>query len=400
MFIQRRENWDLRTFYLDKIKSLAGLYIHIPFCSQFCIYCDFYSTKQTGRLDGFVEALIREINQKKDFFKNRGLPITTIYIGGGTPSLLSQDQIWAIVNSVLESFEIPSLAAIEEFTIEVNPDDVTPEYLSGLRKTGINRLSMGVQSFSDEDLKWMNRRHSAGEAIDAFKNARSAGFDNISLDLIFGYERLTIEGWKNNLDKILELRPEHISSYQLSIEPGSKLGKCYEKGCYNATSQEMSYNEYKMLQKSLKKAGYIQYEVSNFALEGKRAIHNSAYWNFTPYLGLGPSAHSFDGDFRSWNCSNLNQYILQMATGKGSSRKEKLSPRDKFNETTMLSLRKKEGLDLNFLKENFSADMYDNFYKQLEVIILAGSVIKCKNKIKIPPEKLFISDGIIRELFI
>jgi len=351
-------------------------------------------------LDGFVEALIREIEQKKDFFKNRGVHVTTIYIGGGTPSLLSLSQISEITNSVFENFEIPSLAAIEEFTIEVNPDDVTPEFLSGLRKIGVNRLSMGVQSFSDEELKWMNRRHSAKEAIDAFNNARAAGFHNISIDLIFGFERLTIEGWKNNLDKIVELRPEHISSYQLSIEPGSKLGKSYEKGCYNAPSQEMSYSEYLLLQKSLKKAGYIQYEVSNFSLLGREAIHNSSYWNLTPYLGLGPSAHSFDGDFRSWNCSNLNQYILRLATGKGSSRQEKLSPRDKFNETIMLSLRKTEGLDLDMLKKNFNAFLYDLFDKQLERVIISGSVIEGKGRIKIPPEKLFISDGIIRDLFI
>jgi len=351
-------------------------------------------------MDSFVEALLREIKQKKDFFKTRGIPVTTIYIGGGTPSILSPGQISEIVNSLFENFEIPSLASIEEFTIEVNPDDVTPEYLSEIRKTGINRLSMGVQSFSDEDLKWMNRRHSARQAIDAFKNARAAGFNNISLDLIFGFELLTIDGWNNNLEKIVELRPEHISSYQLSIEPGSKLGKSYEKGCYNATSQEMSYSEYQLLQKRLKEAGYNQYEVSSFSLVSREAIHNSAYWNLTPYLGLGPSAHSFDGDFRSWNCSNLNQYILQMATGKGSSRHEELSPRDKFNETIMLSLRMTEGLNLNMLKGKFSPGMYELFDKQLDNVILTGSVIKSKNKIKIPPEKLFISDGIIRDLFI
>lgn len=351
-------------------------------------------------MDSFVESLICEIKLKKDFFSSRGLPVTTIYFGGGTPSLLSPGQLSEIVNSICDNFKIKSLDSIQEFTIEVNPDDASVDYLSAIRKIGINRLSMGVQSFSDEDLKWMNRRHTSGQAIEVFNNARVAGFDNISLDLIFGYELLTMEGWNNNLDKILSLRPEHISSYQLSIEPGSKLGRSYEKGCYRATSQEMSYIEYSQLQKRLKKAGYIQYEVSNFCMQGKEAIHNSAYWNLSPYLGLGPSAHSFDGDFRWWNCSNLNQYILQMEGGKGCSKKEKLSTRDKFNEIIMLSLRTTEGLGLSLLKDNFKHDLYDLFQKQLAKMVASGSLELNKDIVKIPPEKLFVSDGIIRDLFI
>ena len=351
-------------------------------------------------MDSFVEALLSEIKHKREFFKKREVPLTTIYFGGGTPSLLSPDQLSEIVNSICLNFEVSSLAAIEEFTIEVNPDDATLDYLSQIKKIGINRLSMGIQSFSDEDLKWMNRRHSSSQATEAFKNARVAEFDNISLDLIFGFELLTMEGWNSNLDKMLELRPEHISSYQLSIEPKSKLGRLYEKGCYRATSEEVSYREYTLLQKKLKKAGYIQYEVSNFSLPGREARHNSAYWDLTPYLGLGPSAHSFDGDFRSWNCSNLNQYIIQMASGRSCPKQEKLSPKDKFNETIMLSLRRAAGLDLNLLKENFTASLYRVFDKPLGRGLNSGSLIQNNNKIKIPPEKLFLSDGIIRDLFI
>ncbi len=351
-------------------------------------------------MDSFVEALLNEIKLKRDFFKNNGVPLTTIYFGGGTPSLLSVHQLSVIVSSICENFEISSFGNIEEFTMEVNPDDVTPYYLSGIKKAGVNRLSIGVQSFSDEDLKWMNRRHSSSQAIEAFNNARTAGFDNICLDLIFGFELLTMERWNSNLQKILELRPEHISSYQMSIEPKSKLGRMYKKGCYNATPDDMSYKEYRLLQKRLSEAGYIQYEISNFSLPGREARHNSTYWNLTPYLGLGPAAHSYDGDFRSSNYSNLNQYLFQIGVGRSNSKQEKLSERDKFNETIMLSLRKTEGLNLSMLKERFSDSFYGMFNKQLKRALDSGAILLMDNKIKISQEKLFLSDGIIRDLFI
>ncbi len=346
-----------------------------------------------------MEALLSEIRLRKDFFRDIGAPVTTIYIGGGTPSLLSETQLSKITGTVCDVFEI-SLTDIEEFTMEVNPDDVTPDYLAAIKKIGINRLSMGVQSFSDEDLRWMNRRHSSKQATDAFHNARAAGFDNISLDLIFGFELLTMERWNSNLKKILELRPEHISSYQLSIEPKSKLGSLYEKGCYNATTDEMSYREYQLLQQNLENAGYIQYEISNFSLPGKEARHNSAYWNLTPYLGLGPAAHSFDGANRFWNCSNLNQYILQTDMGKSCSRMEKLTVKDKFNETIMLSLRKRDGLSIESLRERFGENLFDVFEKQSAPLLKSGNLILADGKIKIPQEKLFLSDGIIRDLFV
>jgi oxygen-independent coproporphyrinogen-3 oxidase len=350
-------------------------------------------------MDSYVEALLNEIKLKKDYFRDKGIPLTTIYIGGGTPSLLSATQLSKIVSTACEVFEI-SLEDIEEFTMEVNPDDVTPDYLATIKKSGINRLSMGVQSFSDEDLKWMNRRHNSKQAIDAFYNARAAGFDNISLDLIFGYELLTMERWNSNLQKILEMRPEHISSYQLSIEPKSKLGSLYEKGCYNATSDEMSYREYQLLQQCLNDAGYVQYEISNFSLPGKEAIHNSAYWNLTPYLGLGPAAHSFNGENRFWNCSNLNQYILQTAMDKSCSKQETLSIKDKFNETIMLSLRKRDGLNPGLLREKFGESMFGIFERQSAPLLKSGNLVISDGKIKIPQEKLFLSDGIIRDLFI
>ncbi len=344
-----------------------------------------------------MDALVCEISLRKDFFKDLGIPLNTIYFGGGTPSLLRPDQLSAIVDSLSESFGF-SQESVKEFTIEVNPDDVTPDYLARIRRLGVNRLSMGVQSFSDTDLRWMNRRHSASQAVDAFRWARAEGFDNISLDLIFGFELLTLEGWRNNLEKMIELRPEHISSYQMSIEPKSRLGRLYERGCYNATSQELSYKEYSILQQMLGEAGYIQYEISNFALPGKEAIHNSAYWNRTPYLGLGPAAHSFDGDCRWWNSSNLNNYI-KTSGGKSCSRKERLSDRDKFNEEVMLSLRRADGLDLGSLRQRFEKSLYDQFYKQMTALP-AGSVGLTGSKIRIPSEKLFLSDGIIRDLFI
>lgn len=345
-----------------------------------------------------MDALICEISLRKNFFKDLGVPLNTIYFGGGTPSLLRPEQLSAIVDSLSENLGL-SPESVTEFTVEVNPDDVTPDYLAKIRRIGVNRLSMGVQSFSDTDLKWMNRRHSASQAVDAFRWARAEGFDNISLDLIFGFELLTMEGWRNNLEKMIELRPEHISSYQMSIEPKSRLGRLYERGCYNATSQELSYSEYSLLQQMLGEAGYVQYEISNFALPGREAVHNSAYWNMTPYLGLGPAAHSFDGACRWWNTSNLSNYIINTSLGKRCSRKERLSERDKLNETVMLSLRRADGLDLGLLRERFEESMYNQFYKQM-IALPAGSVMMTGSKIRIPSEKLFLSDGIIRDLFI
>ena len=399
---------------------MAGIYIHFPFCARFCIYCDFYSTKRTGEISRFADALCGEIKVRKDFFKKLGVPVTTLYVGGGTPSLMPVGSLSVVFRELKDMFSIESIESLEEVTMEVNPDDVTPSYLSSLRELGVTRISMGVQSFIDSHLTWMNRRHDSSKAVEAFNTAREAGFDNISIDLIFGFEGLSNEDWNYNLDRATELRPEHISSYQLSIEPKTKLGRQYEKGVYNALSDEVSLRQYSILQKKLANAGYKQYEISSFCLPGREAKHNSAYWNRTPYLGLGPSAHSFDGIKRFWNEPSLTKYLIAYQQngggeldrdvqdgvsgqpGKGLKivHSETLKKKDHFNETIMLSLRRADGINPMELRTAFSEEMCSEFEKSIAVQLKKGNLIMDGDKIRIPSELLFLSDGIIRDLIL
>lgn len=379
---------------------MAGIYIHVPFCSRFCNYCDFYSVKQTGRIGAYIESLLCEIEQRRDFFIKCNVTPATLYIGGGTPSLLSPDQISLITEKICSCFGISSVDHFREFTVEVNPDDVNKDYLLRLSSIGVKRLSMGIQSFDDEDLYWMNRRHDSAMAREAYYTARECGFANISLDLIFGYSLLSEEKWVRNIETLLSLRPEHISSYQLGIEKNTKLGAQFARGEYSPLSDEQSYLQYSTLQGMLSDAGYRQYEISNFALPGFEAIHNSSYWDYSPYLGLGPSAHSFDGDTRSWNCASIIKYTNSLQNGKRCFQSERLTSGDKFNERVMLSLRRVEGLDIKSLKELSLMDDYASFTKQLKDLLRQGLVVEEGDKIKIPSDKLFISDGIIRDLFI
>jgi len=284
-----------------------------------------------------------------------------------------------------------------EVTLEVNPDDITEQYLQGLLEAGFNRLSMGIQSFNDDHLKWMNRRHTSAEAVAAFTAARSAGFGNISIDLIFGFEGLSMQMWRENLNRAIELSPEHISAYQLSVEPGTKLHASYKKGEYLQMKDTLSYKQYALLQKTISDAGYVQYEISSFCKPGRESRHNSSYWDFTPYFGFGPSAHSFYGERRFWNVSSLNTYLKAIEQGTGCSREEIISPKDRFNEYIMLSLRRVIGMDVAYINSHFKVP--DEFYNSLAVLIKRGDVVEQGGKLRVPPEKLFLSDGIIRELF-
>ena len=399
---------------------MAGIYIHFPFCARFCIYCDFYSTKRTGEISQFADALCGEIKVRKDFFKKLGVPVTTLYVGGGTPSLMPAGSLSVVFRELKDKFSIESIESLDEVTMEVNPDDVAPSYLYSLRELGVTRISMGVQSFIDSHLVWMNRRHDSSKAVEAFNAAREAGFDNISIDLIFGFDGLSDEEWNYNLDRAIGLRPEHISSYQLSIEPKTKLGRQYEKGVYNALSDEVSLRQYSTLQKKLANAGYEQYEISSFCLPGREAKHNSSYWNRTPYLGLGPSAHSFDGVKRFWNEPSLTKYLKAYQQGDGKEHgdvvknetsgqsgtvvkvvhSEILKKKDHFNETIMLSLRRADGMNPNELRAVFSEEMCSEFEKSVATQLKKGNLIMDGDKIRIPSGLLFLSDGIIRDLIL
>ena len=376
---------------------MAGIYVHVPFCTSFCTYCDFYSITQLGKKPLYLEGLEREVHRQAEFFN--GVPPTTLYLGGGTPSLLSSEELSRVFACLGTVFLRPhglSFEQLDEVTMEVNPDDVTYERAVFWKSLGISRISMGVQSFHPEVLRWMGRRHTAEQAIRAYHDLRRAGFDNISLDLIFGYESGVgsdvLAAWDQDLAQMIALAPEHISAYQLSIEPGSKLAQWVQQGKVRELDPELSAQEYALLQSRLAAAGYLQYEISNFAKPGRCAIHNRSYWLREPYLGLGPAAHSFDGTRRWWNPEDVQKY----AAGEGVVN-EDLTPRDAFNEQWMLGLRQAEGFPLASLDPQLYAEVAGD----VERLVRQGSLQKSsEGYIKIPSEKLFVSDGIICELML
>lgn len=382
---------------------MAGIYVHIPFCGQFCTYCNFYSVKGKEYRDRYIEALLKEIEHRKDFFNHTGVQPQTIYFGGGTPSVFQPQTLGMVLEKIIGTFGFVPI----ETSIEVNPNDITLQYAHQLRQWGFNRVSMGMQSFIDEHLVWMNRRHKALEGEEAFHNLRNAGFDNISLDLIFGYNPLTDWQWEYNLSKITDLSPEHISAYQMSIEPGSALGKLYEKGEYELVPDSNCYNQYSKLQEYLDKNGYVQYEISNFAKidavtgEMLKSKHNSSYWTKEPYLGLGPAAHSYDGTKRLWNKNSVSGYCKYYLKDKPENNAifgnyEELSEKDIFNESIMLGLRTVAGVDLSTLDQTFLRQIKGDLAYHCRL----GNLVKDGDKIRIPSNKLFVSDGIIRDLFV
>lgn len=413
------------------------IYIHFPFCKSFCTYCDFYSVKEREKMEQYTRSLLQEISLRKAFLRRCAAP-STLYVGGGTPSLWPVEQLERVVAMLREATGRGSHDGYgyDEFTVEVNPDDVTPGYAAALRRLGVNRISMGVQSFSDRSLRWMNRRHNAEGAREACRVLRAAGFDNISMDLIFGYDPVPwgaapssedglMRLWRGDLEEMLRLRPEHISAYQMGVEEGSVLGEMAAAGRYREPSDELCASQYALLQQMLADAGYQQYEVSNFALPGRRAIHNSAYWSRQPYIGLGPGAHSFDGDRRrSWNLPDVDRYIRAAHSSSRSFMssvvsEEILTDEDVFTETIMLGLRTVDGLPLESVFQGScsgsrtgsiassdararsgirSTGDVRSTLDAIDRFLADGSLILRDGRLCIPPDRLFISDSIIRGL--
>jgi len=354
---------------------MAGLYVHFPFCAAKCIYCDFYSRVRRDWTP-YTEALLRELSDRKDFLK--GVPPTTLYFGGGTPSLLPDETLSRVADAVRTTFGVK---AFEEFTVEVNPDDVTVGKAAAWRSMGADRISMGVQSFCDAHLQWMHRRHTASQAVAAFETLRNAGFDNLSLDLIFGFTGLSDEDWDRSIERALALTPEHISCYQMM-------------GRYADPDAERCRGQYVRLQRRLEAAGYRQYEISNFAQPGREALHNSAYWAREPYLGLGAGAHSFDGDrLRCWNLPDIDAYVAKRPGGS-----ETLSDHEVYEEKLMLSLRTVKGLSLSALTQAERAKLAQK-EPVLERLSKTGKLKVDALSVWIPAEGLFVSDALIRELF-
>ena len=433
------------------------IYLHVPFCGSFCTYCDFYSEICRGgrAFNEYADAVLKEVNDRREeICMNMSAPgaVNTLYIGGGTPSVLPLDVLRRIVGAVsqterlslvTEPVEVTTPTELfDEFTVEVNPEDIVEkgrEYVRGLLALGVNRVSMGIQSFNDDILRWMNRRHDAGNAVKAFHILRESGVRNISIDLIFGISQLTDETWKDTIEKALELSPEHISAYQLSIEEGSALAKMVADGRYVEASEEQCRRQYDILCRCLGRSGYHHYEISNFAKPGFEAVHNSAYWRRAPYIGLGPGAHSLTGNVRSWNSQELphrqqdetsscnpdrisscnpdstscqtssrNLDVISSCNSGLSSRQtssrnpsgklatysrnfETLSPEDIRVERIMLSLRTDKGLKATELYSLTDRAVINSLLSE-------GALEKQGDSIRIPESRLFTSDEIIREL--
>ena len=373
---------------------MAGLYIHIPFCESKCIYCDFYSMANNNHLiDKYINALLVEAVLRKNELNSETL--TTVYLGGGTPSLLSITQLSKIVNGLKKVFDF---SEVKEFTIEVNPDDVTAYYIQQAKSLGINRVSMGVQSFSDEDLRFINRRHTAKQATDAIHIIKKAGIDNISIDLIYGIPGQNIEIWKNNVDTAISLSVQHISAYTLMYEEGTRLSVMRSLGKITEMDDDVVAAMYDYLVAQLKSNGYTHYEISNFALQGFHSRHNSSYWNLTPYLGLGVAAHSFDGTVRRYNPSNLKKYLDALGEGNLCVEVEKITKAEKYDEYVMLRLRTADGIDADELMHRFDEEYYQFFIEKTKPLVSEGSLINENGRYYIPENHIMISDNITCDL--
>ena len=385
---------------------MAGIYIHIPFCRSRCIYCGFYSTTALDLRQRYVDALCREMEIRSQRSEVRGERIETIYLGGGTPSQLTFDQLrqlFIYINKVYpltpDSSPLPP-----EITIEVNPDDVTVEFAAVLQQLPVNRVSMGIQTFDDQRLRFLHRRHTSQQAIKAVDILRSAGIQNISIDLMYGFPGETLEQWEADIEAALALDVEHISAYCLMIEEGTPLHKMFTDDSLLFTDdypdEEMERQMYEVLIDRLEAAGYEHYEISNFAHSGFRSRHNSSYWNGTPYIGLGAAAHSYDIRSRSWNVADIRQYIERMERGERIFEEELLDDDTRYNDIVTVALRTKEGIDLNALSEKHREYCMKNARRYLNDGLLELSTIRGAESpiLHLTRRGLFVSDMVMSDL--
>ena len=370
----------------------GGLYIHIPLCLSRCSYCDFYSTTGLNNKKSLLDGIRKEMNLRKDYLN--GETIHTIYFGGGTPSLLSAEEIEKILGEIFKLFD----CSPEEITLEANPDDLSPYYIRSLSRLPINRLSIGIQSFNDADLKRMNRRHTSSQAISAVKECQDAGLDNISIDLIYGLPGQTLEQWEKNLRIAINLQAPHISAYHLTYEKGTEFFKQWKQGHISPVEETLSKAMFDILRNTLKEAGFRQYEISNFAKPGMESKHNSSYWNDVPYIGLGPSAHSYNGVSRQWNVSDIGIYIKALEKGSPFYEIEELDNNTRYNDFVITSLRTMNGMDTNLMKEKFGDKLSTYCLKNAETFINRNLLELKDKKLRLTEDGIFVSDGIMSEL--
>ena len=372
---------------------MAGIYIHIPFCKRRCIYCDFFSTTQSEKKPTYIHALCQELEIRKNYLE--GEEIETIYLGGGTPSQLTEEELNEIFTSLYNIYKVKEDA---EITLEANPDDLTPEYVSMLRRLPINRISMGIQTFQEETLKLLHRRHTARQAIEAFQRCREAGFRNISIDLMYGLPGETLDTWKEDLQQAIALHPEHISAYHLIYEEGTALWKLREEHQVEEADEDLSITLFKTLIDELKQAGYQHYEISNFCLPGLHSRHNSSYWTGKKYLGCGPSAHSFNGSSRQWNIASLDNYLKGIASGKPNYEIEELDLYTRYNDFVITSIRTCWGMSLSRLRSEYGEELYRYCLRMAKSHLEQGVLEIEEDTLRLTQEGIFISDGIMSDL--
>ena len=372
---------------------MASIYIHIPYCKQACHYCNFYFSTKLKTKSQFLNALRNEIILKQKDINDR---INSIYIGGGTPSVLSFLELEKIITFIKNNFNINNDV---EITIEINPDDIKNGQLDDYKKIGFNRLSIGVQSFNDKDLKLMNRRHNASQAILLLEDV-SKKFKNFSIDLIYGIPGSNFDIWKKNVQTALSFNPSHISAYALTIEEKTVFFNWIKNKKLNKLNEKIIYDQFEYLIEKLEKSGFEHYEISNFAKNKKYSVCNKSYWNGDKYFGFGPSAHSFDGKLRSWNKASIHQYITSINEGKLSYKSEKLTKIDRYNEHIMFGLRTNKGISKKNILDNFGLDFFKEFIGKVNKHLNLNNLFEDGDFIKSSRKSLFIIDGIISDFFL
>ena len=374
---------------------MSGIYIHIPFCKRRCRYCDFYSTTLLHQAEAYVEAACREMQRRKDYLQ--GTQVQTLYIGGGTPSQLSPALLSRLITTAASVFQFSTLT---ELTIEANPDDITPQWVDGVRAAVMPfcqpRISMGVQTFDDDTLRLIGRRHDAQQAIHAVELLREYGISEISIDLIYGLPGETAERWQSDLQQAVSLHVPHLSAYHLTYEEGTPLWQMRSRGEVSEVSEDRSVSDFRLLRHTLLSAGYEHYEISNFALPGHHARHNSSYWSGAPYIGIGPGAHSYDGHSRQWNQPDLARYIA----GTSTLEEERLTPDERYDEYIMTRLRTSRGISLQEIESLFGQARRSYCLSRAQTYLLSHRLAETPDgRITLTEEGIFVSDGIIADLF-
>jgi len=373
---------------------MAAIYFHVPFCKQACHYCNFHFSTSLKHKNPVLDAMLSELKLRKAELSETE-KISSIYFGGGTPSLLSSTEVSVLINEVKRNFNV---AVDAEITLEMNPDDDRPNYLEELKVVGVNRLSVGIQSFHEEELKLMNRAHNAQEAFDVLNRIQGL-YDNFSLDLIFGLPNSTTESWQKNVEYALQFNPAHISSYLLTVEPKTVLNHQIDNKQIEALGEEDVLTQFNFLVDRLLAKGYDHYELSSFGKPGFRSVNNTAYWSEKPYLGIGPSAHSFNGETRSWNISNNVQYLKGISIGKPFIEREKLSVTDRYNEYIMIGLRMQNGISLDYIDKNFGSDYKTLLIKGVQSQIASQVLYWDGDLLKVSRNAMMLVDGLASDLF-